>query len=181
MPASRLRSFTTGKTQIDRYDLGQVASRLDYDPADRVLNVYGRDGNHLQTYDVEKPEDLVPLIGKDAADRLMRNPIEAGSDTNYILSGEALQVGGAGMTHFYDEVLPAKLQKLLEPFGGTVERGRIDTLPTGARRQNNRELEGTEAWIAKLSPEMKQQIREKGFPMLLLLLAMKQAEEATTD
>jgi hypothetical protein len=104
----------------------------------------------------------------------MRNPV---NDGNYVLSGEALQVGGEGMTHFYDEVLPAKLQRLLEPFGGQVERSRIDTLPTGARRQNNRELESTEAWIAKLSPEMKQQIREKGFPMLMLLLAMQQAEQ----
>ena len=90
-----------------------------------------------------------------------------------------MQIGGHGMTAFYDEMLPAKLQKLLEPFGGRVERGRIDTLPTGARRQHNPQLESTEAWIAKLSPEMKQQIKEKGFPLLMLLLAMREAERDT--
>ena len=123
-------------------------------------------------YSVAAPEDLRRLIGSALDTDALWKKIQASPEGGQVFPEWAAR------KHEYGTEFPNKLQKLLEPFGGTVERGRVDTLPTGARRQHNRQLESTEAWIAKLSPEMKQQIREKGFPMLMLLLAMQQAELA---
>ena len=46
------------------------------------------------------------------------------------ISGLDLQVGGEGMKHFYDELLPKRLQKLVKQFGGTVERSSVPITKT---------------------------------------------------
>ena len=38
------------------------------------------------------------------------------------MNGVDLQVGGEGMRHFYDQLLPKRLEKIVKPFGGKVER-----------------------------------------------------------
>ena len=179
--------FTTGQTQIDRYDLSQVANRIYYDQQQRVLEVLDNEGSHVATYVVEKPEDLIPLIGKDAADRLMRNPLpgtefpQAMSGPIYELAGEDLQIGGAGMTEFYDKQLPRKLEKILAPFGGKVEKGSLGPLmkPGGYSQPENDKA--VEMWYAKLSPEMKAAIREKGLPLLMALLGVELGNEHTIE
>lgn len=174
--------FTTGQTQIDRYDLSEVANRIRYDPQRGILEIYDRDMNHVGTHDVTKPEDLVPLIGKDAADRLLANEVNyqgaTGEPENYFeLAGEDLQIGGTGMTEFYDKQLPRKLEKILAPFGGKVERVPL-TIPVDPRRPGYdnphsaySKPQTIEMWYAKLSPEMKAAIKEKGLPLLMALLA----------
>ena len=144
------------------------------------------------------------------------------------ISGLDLKVGGEGMRHFYDRLLPKRLEKILKPFGGTVERSGLrvpfttegegpglrqigesffDTLaeagtiqgrvpvgdnqtlmsrpelvaafesqaltpfhfsPSVQQRVTRRGV--TEpAWIARLTPEMKERIRREGLPLLSLL------------
>jgi hypothetical protein len=129
------------------------------------------------------------------------------------ISGLDLQVGGEGMTSFYDQLLPARLNKLLKPFGGSVERGGVPVTKMVTEPQlgfavldaRDREIawnatrEGAEAflagapsaggvrivdrqrllpvdrvvdepaWIAHLSDDMKERIRQQGFSLMSFL------------
>ena len=172
--------FTTGQTQIDRYDLSQSVNRILYDPDQRVLEVFDNNMGHVATHAIEKPEDLIPLIGKDAADRLMANPIPGheGFRPVFQLAGVDLQIGGGGMTDFYDRQLPERLGKILKPFGGKVELGSLGN-PTQfdqfgvAKTTLDQTPEEIEAWIARLTPEMKAAIKEKGLPLIALLMMLQ--------
>jgi uncharacterized coiled-coil protein SlyX len=85
------------------------------------------------------------------------------------IEGLDLQVGGEGMRHFYDQLLPARLRKLLKPFGGTVEP--FD-LPQPPWPQGPFEQTPAPGWITRLTPEMKRRILERGFPLLTLPLGV---------
>jgi hypothetical protein len=80
------------------------------------------------------------------------------------------------MDAFYDNLLPKRLEKLLKPFGATVERGSVNTgrLPAIGGKGPMQLTEP--AWIARLTPEQKKAIQEKGFPLLLAILAAEQAQ-----
>lgn len=47
----------------------------------------------------------------------------------HMLAGSDLQMPGKGMKTFYDQKLPSALNKILKPFGGTVEKGTIPGPP----------------------------------------------------
>jgi hypothetical protein len=134
-----------------------------------------------------------------------------------------------GMEVGYGEAMRNRLQKLLKPFGATVEEGTVPA-PTRSTRElelmadyrkgeviprtiadvtNSHEAgvgepilsflkgttikdaekvlnqlekrsttqEGIPAWIARLTPEQKQMIKEKGFPALLAILAAQQSTQ----
>lgn len=136
------------------------------------------------------------------------------SQPHHALEGQDLEVGGEGMNHFYDNVLPSRLSKILKPFGGKVEKGSIPTPPKefmyagggqvipygnghiggptaevwpkwdsnepgyGFQRgddlarevsKSQQQFANVPAWIAHLSPEMKEAIKKKGLPLLSLL------------
>jgi hypothetical protein len=56
-----------------------------------------------------------------------------------------------GMAEFYDKKLVARLNKIVKPFGGVVERVKM----------------GDEfAWIVKVTPEMKKKILASGLPLM---------------
>lgn len=178
--------MTTGQTQADRYNLSKHISEVSYDPKLKRLAAYDHSGaNVLDT--VVEPEEIAQHIGHETANKLLATtppqlpPIDGNSWTPsgiHILQGQNLDVGGEGMKHFYDELLPSRLQKLLKPFGGTVEKGKI---PAEVPARLNIADDGTqllypakqeiEAWIAKLPPEMKQRIKKEGFPLLSALLS----------
>ncbi len=110
------------------------------------------------------------------------------------LAGLDLQVGGEGMHHFYDNLLPKRLDKIVKPYGGTVERltrGRpladivadMDALtkntpdygPAFTAKFDALEAEKTRAttparlegsWILKLTPELKDRILKYGLPFM---------------
>jgi len=161
---------------------------------------------------VETPEQLDALLGYGSDLKLEKawKRIQASPEGGTYLPRKE------GMEAFYDRALPAKLQRLLKPFGGTVERGAVPVqkdvvIPNGrevfyvtdeegaritpyyateAAAENyirtgnqgewpeefsmasmRRDLPTTQtvdepAWIARLSPEMKERIRQQGFPLM---------------
>lgn len=248
--------FTGGKTQADRYDLSKQISKIHYtmpsNEAAGTLEAWDLNGNQVMSKAVE-PKDLPDHIGKDAAHRLTSGDnaerLQAGIHAE--LKGENLQVGSEGMLHFYDNLLPSRMNKLLKPVGGKVERGELPGKITKAdygaeynpemgthqifdpntifdapdekfpgildnaavasvyprtkdameslgvgnmpRQQavesrvielmqylnsQNAKKEVNPIWMARLSPEIKKAIKEKGFPLMTLLSMMKAHESA---
>jgi len=198
-PNAEWIGFTGGGTQAARYDLSKQISRVEYSPKSGPrlgsVRAYDLDGNRVLEKFAE-PGELPDIIGKEATEKLLAvGPRESGSGRGvHILEGLDLQVGGEGMRHFYDQVLPKRLEKIVKPFGGTVERGtlggrtkaqidaEIDALhlnpPPGDayglevnRLQTLRNAAPDDAamWFARLTPAMKARILKEGLPLLSLL------------
>lgn len=121
-------AWTTGEQQANRYSLAKrlsvveatknqtqgavlkLVNVLAYNPAGEV--VFGR----------WVPEArLAEVVGKDLAQTILSQP--PGKRTVY--SGLDLKVGGEGMVGFYDEVLPAEMNKLVGKLGGKVTTTKI--------------------------------------------------------
>jgi hypothetical protein len=120
--------FTDGKTQADRYNLRKQVDSVHYvQKADgtyhlRVLNMQGNpviDRVHMT------PDELEATIGKEMTERIVAGHGQKAQSGWRRMSGLDLEVGGEGMKKFYDELLPKRLEKLVKPFGGTVERGSV--------------------------------------------------------
>jgi hypothetical protein len=108
------------------------------------------------------------------------------------------------MKHFYDQLLPKRLEKILKPFGGKVERGSLgkskaeidaemDALhlnpPAGddygltvnrLQEQRNAAPDDAAMWFARLTPEMKARILKEGLPLSVLLGLLTQTPKTQT-
>ena len=146
---------------------GQTGHRVRFEPQ-VAGNALGRDMgqqafDHGLTYTdtavVQSERELSALLG--------------GSDVKASKAWKRIQSapeGGAylpraeGMVEFYDRLLPKRLEKIVKPFGGTVEQV---SLVTGQRDQ----------WIVRLTPEMKAKIKQ-GLPLLALPAGVRVADES---
>ena len=183
-PNAEWMGFTGGKTQADRYDLSKQISRIEYEPISDPAGTY-----ELQAYDhndrLVLSEDEISLdrveqlVGKEIAEKVKSGGGVVQDEGGYrdwrTLSGLDLQVGGEGMDVFYDRKLPKRLEKIVKPFGGTVEQGAVS--PNPARKwpdtAQGRAMAMTEdpsipMWLSRLTPEMKAAMRERGFPLMSL-------------
>lgn len=183
-PNAEWMGFTGGKTQADRYNLSKQISRIEYEPISDPAGTY-----ELQAYDHNNRLVLIEdeisldrveqLVGKEIAEKVKSGGGVVQDDAGYrdwrTLSGLDLQVGGEGMDAFYDQKLPKRLEKLVKPFGGTVEAGAVS--PNPARKwpdtAQGRAMAMTEdpsipMWLSRLTPEMKAAMRERGFPLMSL-------------
>jgi len=103
--------FTPGVEQNKRYSLATHLSRLDYHAPSNTLHATDKTGRHVLS-ETHKPEELAGMIGKEAADRLLSSkPDQMGIHS---LSGLNLEVGGAGMRGYYDNIMPKRLQALAQ-------------------------------------------------------------------
>ena len=197
-PNAEWMGFTGGKTQADRYDLSKQISRIEYEPISDPAGTY-----ELQAYDHNNRLVLIEdeisldrveqLVGKEIAEKVKSGGGVVQDEGGYrdwrTLSGLDLQVGGEGMDVFYDQKLPKRLEKIVKPFGGTVEQGAVSTNPRIFEKKNGwfaetpagqdgpfptRELAAehwqgsSPSWISRLTPEMKAAMRERGFPLMSL-------------
>jgi hypothetical protein len=156
-PETQWLGFTDAQTQIDRYDLSKQVRQIDYrrrSDGRFDLGLVGLDGEPVElpkaTYSAD---ELAGTLGTEVAEKIVAGHGQPGGG-RMTLSGEDLKVGGKGMRYFYDNLLPERLQKMVKPFGGTVERAPL----TG----------GTQGWIVRLSPEMKAKILKGGLPLMAL-------------
>ena len=77
----------------------------------------------------------------------------------HVLRGDDLAIGNQHLQRLYDEQLPRKLSKIVEKFGGKVERGLV-RITKGT---------GTEpAWIVRLPPELRKRLLTEGLPLMSL-------------
>lgn len=183
--------FTGGKTQAARYDLSKQVSKVTLiknHQGDLMVTANGLDGSQALPITPLEQKPLADFIGKEAASKLEAQdfaPSKKGSGwEEKSLSGLDLQVGGEGMLKFYDELLPKRLEKLVKPFGGKVERAPVmasdyplprtagDRAAATMRVRNGVEEAGqtSPAWIVRLTPGMKAKILETGLPLMSLVM-----------
>lgn len=178
---------TGGKTQINRWGTERLAwepmgktgysqrptFRVSFEPQVGGNAAGGNMGeealrrgliqNSLTT--VHSLEELTQLLGgsevkaEKAWKRMMAKP-----------EGGLYQPRAEGMTEFYDKQLPAKLEKILKPFGGTVEQGKILGVPLERQHTGRGRIveypQPEPAWLARLTPEMKARILKEGLPLM---------------
>jgi hypothetical protein len=118
--------------------------------------------------------------------------VERGDDWIGITPASILNTRGEAISEtFQDQRLPLTLEKILQPFGGgRVERGAVSAGTSGspyryrhpetneigavpgAIREPNPDSQATiEAFIARLTPQMREEIKKKGLPLLMAMLA----------
>jgi uncharacterized protein (TIGR02594 family) len=119
--------WTTGETQVARFDLSQQLDELQYrtDDEGKTYILAGvKDDNYLNVFPSTDPipkEKLEEYVGKDVAQQI----IDGGSSGS--ITGDGLKVGGKGMVGFYDTILPKEIGKFVKQWGGRVEQSVIPT------------------------------------------------------
>ena len=116
-------SWTNGGTQAERYDLSKQADYISF----TSWPAAGKDMGVLSVYKGESqivketvPEsELAKYIGKEAAKKLVDAPKDPIAGERFI-EGNDLKVGGNGLKGFYDEILPAEVNKYVKKWGGRV-------------------------------------------------------------
>jgi len=111
---------TPGDEQNKRYDLSSQVKNIQYYPDLGYLHATTHDNQGVEHENV-KPEDLSKHIGKEAADRILKQGMQRyegrgklGGEFYHELEGEGLKVGGEGMRGYYDNILPKRLQALAQ-------------------------------------------------------------------
>jgi len=119
-------AWTTGEQQAARYDLSKQVDSIHYSKEEGRLWADKNGGSVLDEH--VPPEQLPQYIGKEAAQKLLQQPVDPDSYDRQSLRGEGLQVGGEGMKAFYDEMIPKFANRYLKSFGIKTSTTK---LPTG--------------------------------------------------
>jgi hypothetical protein len=83
-----------------------------------------------------------------------------------------------GFKFAYDELMPKRLEKIVKPFGGTVEQSPLNaTYQRGGETFISPTREGAKAWMVRLTPEMKQRILKEGLPMMTGVAAVAASQQ----
>jgi hypothetical protein len=145
-------AFTTGKTQAERYDLSKQI--------DNLFPVRNQDGSYTLNATLVDDTEVVELataipeseldkyVGKEVAKKIVGKKMEPNSEV--MISGVDLQVGGEGMKGFYDNILPKSLDKLAKKFDAKVGKT---------------EMDGVEVWQMDITPKMRESVTTKGQPL----------------
>jgi hypothetical protein len=164
-------TFTTGRTQADRYDLRKSIEEIHYSGSN--LTAYDKQGNAVIQQTGIREADLPDLIGKEAAEKLLNQPKQG---TLRSLVGQELEVGGEGMKGFYDNMMVKAFNKEGKKFGVKVEPFELRT-GLGSKRpddMSNAELlhaldakdpNKEQVWSMEIPPEMRAKKKAEGSPM----------------
>ncbi len=115
-------AWTTGEQQSERYDLSKQIDSIRYERY-AVDDTYGVEAIKDDRPVIQKtvPEhELSGLVGKDVAQKIINGEGQPSIGYMKELSGLDLKVGGEGMKKFYDEMLPAYMQKYGKKWGASV-------------------------------------------------------------
>ncbi len=192
--------FTNGQTQAARYDLSKQVDGMSWMPwpaggADHGILSAFKDGDQVIKQQMSR-DQVASYIGKETASKLLAAPGNPRFGNAQELNGIDLKVGGAGMHEFYDRLLPARLQKIVTPFGGKIEPmpvpptrsvaaidADMDALDTrhaasGVTSNYRQQLNALQTernaaqapkasgWMVRLTPAMKAQMLKAGLPLL---------------
>jgi hypothetical protein len=172
-------AWTPGSVQADRYDLSKQVSKInayrvqnagepvlkDGQPQYRV-QAHDKDGRlALDQYVVER--DLPDTIGKDLADKIIK-----ARDGAHDYSGLDLKIGGEGMKGFYDQILPAAVNKIVKKAGGRVGQDRLITTDMPASEYEKYpaghpyvEKNAPAVHSLDITPQLREMALKKGFPL----------------
>jgi hypothetical protein len=113
-------AWTTGKQQAERYNLAKqvdsiTSQRLDDGRFTIEAHKGGRSRQYRLLERTVSATELPDIVGKELAEKIVNS-----GDTINVWQGDDLAVGGYGMRGFYDEILPATVQKYIKKWGGKV-------------------------------------------------------------
>lgn len=114
-------AWTTGAQQASRYDLAKHVSGIAWQPSTGELYIRKIKADDYEAKPLETAvtaENLADYIGKDAATRLLAQPVDESG--YHKLEGSRLSVGGQGMNVFYDQIIPSYARKLGKKWGADV-------------------------------------------------------------
>jgi hypothetical protein len=176
-PKAEWLGFAGSKAQVDRYG----TERLTWAPDGDGWKVRWEPQVGGQHGDLDLGEEAIRrglienastrITSLDDLERLI-----GGSDVKAEKAWKRIQAqkdGGSylprkeGMETFYDELLPKRLEKLVKPFGGTVERLHVSTAAE----------DSAPGWIVRLTPEMKAKIKAAGLPLAAIPFAVSHDQE----
>ena len=198
-------AITPGRVQIDRYEeaLRKNLDRLEYEPylddnGKQMYEVSGfKGGSEVFSEEAVTPERLQELIGKDTAKKVSEGFGESLAQERPMrpnwkrIESSDLSIGGEGMKGFYDQIVPAYLNKYGEKYGAKVKpisfgkddwivrdkhgdilaEGFMDEL--GARQYAadypgaifKNEGNGAELHTFDITPQMREEVLTKGQPL----------------
>lgn len=122
-PADKLLAEVSKHDAARRWEREQWSVEEDVDQPGRFF-IYDPNGELLYQYG-GTPERYASMTEANARIDELLDDQQRSYPELPTLEGLDLQVGGEGMKHFYDQLLPRRLEKILKPFGGTVERGAV--------------------------------------------------------
>jgi hypothetical protein len=114
--------ITPGQEQADRYKLSKHIGMVSYHPEEQRFQAFKPNRETVINEKGATPERVAELIGKEAAERLMKAP-KAGD--HHYLEGENLNIGGEGMKGFYDKMVPSFLNQFGKKYGAQVKPGKV--------------------------------------------------------
>lgn len=124
-------AWTPGEVQAARYDLSKQVDHIEYNPTHKDLTAYDKEGNIVTHQRGVEPAKLPDFIGKEAAEKIVNNPTHKKGEF-HVLENADLKVGGEGMLGFYDDILPATVNKLVKKYGVKVKQERMEHGEAGA-------------------------------------------------
>lgn len=111
-------TYTPGEAQAKRYSLRNEVQGLAYDPEEKTLSFYPKDGRGWQDVpDTVPREDLKKYVGEEAAKKLLAQEPNALSG-NHILEGIDLEFGGEGMIDYYNNIYKKRVEKVVKDATG---------------------------------------------------------------
>jgi hypothetical protein len=167
-------AWTPGKMQAERYDLSKQIDELRYRQNDDgtfdIVPV--RNGNTIQAEEFEgvSKDRLSDVVGKEVAEKMAKGEGESDPRNNsQTLRGVDLEVGGAGMKGFYDQMLKTYAAKWGKKFGAKVG---VSGINTDQPRRNQ------PVWTLPVTKKMRDSIMSKGIPTFAVggAVAMSQVE-----
>jgi hypothetical protein len=128
-------AWTPGSVQADRYDLSKQIDKISTYRLQNAGELELKDGQPQYRIEAFKngslavdkyvtENELADHVGKELADKIIKQENGARS-----YSGLDLKVGGEGMKGFYDQILPAAVNKIVKKAGGRVGEGDINVTP----------------------------------------------------
>lgn len=132
-------SWAPGDVQNARYSLEQHIKEIGWTKRNNGgyhINAFAPDGRG-QSFDVKTPEELVPIVGKDIADKIVAGKGEHSSDSEGMprgtIKGVDLKMGGDGMRAFYDKILVNIANDIGKKYGAKVGETEVDATNVAAR------------------------------------------------
>lgn len=134
-------AWTTGKQQADRYNLAQYVDAIKWTrqaDGNYELGVYRKEVRSPDIYPHQTPEQVRELIGAELSQKVMASP-------DGYLQGLDLQMGGEGMSSFYDRELVNIANDLGKKYGGRVG---VSDVSVGRPTGNVYHIaQGPEGWL----------------------------------
>jgi hypothetical protein len=146
--------WTTGETQVERFDLSKQVDYIDYrrvGPDKYDVSVVGKNGTDLFSETGIDQSRVSDAVGKEIADKIAKGEGQPGGG-RMTLRGLDLKVGGEGMKGFYDKILPTEIQKYVKQWGANVEKSNVPE---------------ANVWRVDITPEMRKSVSESGQPRFM--------------